>query len=423
MEVILGYIPQWLREWFSIYLTPLIKIEGRKLLLFLGKGVTDALLFFGLPLTLSFGSQQVWNARYNLTPTQQAQVAQWAGAASLIAYIEDVPPVAPLVLWYKESGLQAQNPANCEGIMGFYTAVSTGEMPCFPPGPIGAEDIAYQLRLGARIFKEYCPEAHFNTTDPKILKRCYLYYNAGPRSQMDPNQSAYVMNGYDALHQNMPHTDITGRTTRLTALGAWPVHLAIQAQMARSNNAPLPAALLAPAMLLQEGYDRLWAAVEHASLPTAAEAPLARCGAARTNECLVSPHIEGDVSLRPALSPVIAPLVGGNDITCGALPGIDLITAQATLIVAPAPGMLTQYTDVWGNLSIQIENEEWSVWLTGLRSYVKGPGAVTAGQPIGAIGGVNNAMPAIHYAIYDKINTGYVDPVNFLPSGTCPSVN
>ncbi len=231
MKGLASLIPEWLLEWLQVYAVPFLEIEVRKLLRALLRGMADSFIFLSLPLTISISSQAILNTRYHLSPSQQQQVQVWGGISSVIAYMEDVPSVVPLVLWYKEAGLREENPVNCEGIMGLYTAVKTGELPCFPPGTIGPWEIAHQLRLGASTFKKYCPEVTYSTTNPRVLKRCYLYYNAGPGNRMNPNDSAYVMNGYDMAHQNMIHTDIKGRRYRLQAMGAWPVHLAMQAQL------------------------------------------------------------------------------------------------------------------------------------------------------------------------------------------------
>lgn len=420
MGTLSAIIPPWLSQWLRVYAIPFLKIEGRKVLSMMLQGMGDALLFIGLPLTLSLGSQAVWNARYHLTPEQQQQVASWASISALVAYLEDVPPVVPLTLWYKEGGLQATNPDNCEGIMGMYTAIRTGQQPCFPPGPISAWEVAYQLRLGARTFKEYCPDVHYTTTDPALLKRCYLYYNAGPASQANPDQSAYVMNGYDVFHQNMTHTDVQGRSYRLQALGAWPVHLAIQAQLAQDNDQRLPPYVLAPALLGQEMVDKLWVTRTEINGQPTPEVTPTRCRAPQVTSCLVAPHTDGAPDLAPQISPLHLSPAEIGEATCGLLPSVALVPPQSSLVLSPITGTLTRYTDLKGHLAVQIENEEWSVWLTGLRSYTAPPGPVKVGQPVGAVGGMDSSTPALHYAIYDKRQTGFVDPLGFLPAESCP---
>lgn len=419
MEALLGLIPEWLQKWIQVYIAPNLHLEIRHLLGILGRGILDTILFLTLPITLSYSSQSVWQTRYTLTSEQQQQVQQWASVANLIAYTEDVPPVVPLVLWYKEGGLRAENPANCEGIMGLYTAVKTGQHPCFPPGQVMPQDVKYQLQLGTHVFKEYCPQISYTTTDPELLKRCYLYYNAGPRSRSNPSSSAYVMNGYDAAHQNMIHTDIEGRAYQLQVLGAWPVHLAIQAQLAHSDMLPAPRALLAPAMLLQEVLDRFWSYQETKHRDISPAPALDRCREPQANACFSTASSGGRIELRPSLSPLLQATIGGS-LVCGLLPGVELLPAEPALVVAPIDGTLMRYTDQSGRLAVLIENEEWSVWLLGLRSYIAAPGAIEAGTPVGAVSGVDSDWAAVHYAVYDKRQAAFVDPVGFLPVGTCP---
>ncbi len=421
MEGLAKLIPQWFLEWFQVYAVPFLQIEVRKLLRALLQGVGDAFLFLSLPLTLSIGSQAVLNARYTLAPGQQQQVEVWAGVSSVIAYMEDVPPLVPLVLWYKEAGLRAENPNNCEGIMGLYTAVKTGQLPCFPPGEIGPWEVAHQLKLGARTFKEYCPEITYATTSPTLLKKCYLYYNAGPGSRANPNRSAYVMNGYGIAHQNMIHTDITGRRYRLQAMGAWPVHLAMQAQLAQESDPIAPPVILAPVLLAQEALDKLWVEREEITDTVSLADDGATCRSPQVTECFIRPHTDGEAEQLPHFSPLlIAPIQGGK-LKCGLLPGVKLTPPQASVVLAPLSGELTRYTDQDGHLAIQIENEEWSVWLTGLRSYTASEGPINAGDPVGAIGGADSYTPSVHYAVYDKIEAGFVDPMSFVPQGACPS--
>ncbi|HOT90634.1 MAG TPA: hypothetical protein PLJ78_03465 [Anaerolineae bacterium] len=432
MEWVTGLLPGWLVEWMRVYVVPFLKIQVRVMARALLTGMTDTLLFLSLPITISLGSQSIWNARYELTLTQQAQIERWASVAQLIAYRENVPPVVPLVLWYKENSLGEENPNNCEGIMGLYTAVSTGELPCFPPGPQTPWEIIRQLQLGTHVFKTYCPEITYTTTDPKLIKKCYLYYNAGPRSRMNPDASAYVMNGYDALHQNMVLTDVQGRQHRLTALGAWPVHLAIQAQLAQRSEPIAAPILLAPAMLLQELLDKIWTLQEglhkreDSAIPPGIESTAAAlttpatCRAPVVQDCFIAPHTDGDMALRPAGSPLFVAPTKRGELMCGLFPGIDLIPDKASLVVAPMPGQLIRYTDGNGNLTIQIENDEWIVWIIGLRSYTAAEGAVTTGVAIGAVSGAGSYKPGVHYAVYDKVNAGFVDALSFIPADMCP---
>ena len=249
---LLDLIPNWLIEWSRIYVKPFLETQIRVMFHAILRGALDTILFISLPLTLSAGSQSIWNQRYQFSTVQQERIMEWADISQLIAYQEDIPPIVPLVLWYKEGGLKTENPLNCEGIMGLYSDVQSGKLPCFPAGPASPWEIAYQLRIGARTFKEYCPDISYTTTDPRILKQCYLFYNAGPRARTDPNSSGYVMNGYDSAHQNMMHVDVQGNEYRLKALGAWPTHLAMQAQLMQRDE-PAPAQIIrAPVMLARE---------------------------------------------------------------------------------------------------------------------------------------------------------------------------
>lgn len=429
MEWLTSVLPGWFVEWIRVYIAPFLKIQVRVMARALLTGMTDTILFISLPIAISLGSQSIWSARYQLTVTQQAQVERWASVAQIIAYQEGVPPVVPLVLWYKENSLREDNPNNCEGIMGLYTAVATGAIPCFPAGPQSAWEVGRQLQMGTHIFKTYCPEIKYTTTDPKLIKQCYLRYNAGPRSQMNPDQSAYVMNGYDALHQNMVLTDIQGRQHRLSALGAWPMHIAIQTQLAQRGDPIAAPVFLAPAMLLQEMFDKVWTASDSIGkkdtgpavvLSTEGVAQLPFCRAAIVQDCFVEPHREGDAALRPGIGPLLRAPVKSGELMCGLFPGIDLIPAQASIVLAPMPGQLVRYTDGRGNLTVQIENEEWIVWMIGLRSYTAPEGAVEAGAPVGAVSGAGRHSPGIHYAIYDKITTGFVDALSFVPVDQCP---
>ena len=435
MEWITGLLPGWLVEWFHVYIAPFLKVQMRVMARAMLSGITDTLLFISLPLVISFGSQAVWSSRYQLTMTQQTQLERWGSVAQLIAYMEDVPPVVPLVLWYKENGMREENPSNCEGIMGLYSAVTSGALPCFPPGSIGASEVARQLRMGTRIFKNYCPDISYTTTDPKLIKKCYLYYNAGPRSRTAPDNSAYVMNGYDAAHQNMILTDIHGRQHRLTALGAWPTHIAMQMQLAQWRTTDMPPAVLAPAMLIQELIDRIWTATENVEpdrpsdvvlegeSAAPSDTPAVLCRAPVVQDCFIEPHSDGDASLRPSLSPLLITPFAQGELKCGLFPGIDLVSSKASLVLAPMPGTLTRYSDGQGNLTVQIENDEWTLWLSGLRSYTASEGAIAAGDAIGAVGGTGSQTPGVHYAVYDKIAVGFVDALSFVPAADCPPIN
>ncbi|MBC7226643.1 MAG: LysM peptidoglycan-binding domain-containing protein [Thermoflexales bacterium] len=415
-----AWIPPWLQEWAQQYLLPFLKIQLRQLLWVFLQGVLETFLLFALPTAAVLGSQKVWEGRYRLTPAQQETVARWAQVADAVAQLEDVPSVTPLVLWYKEGGLRAVNPDNCEGIMGLHTAVRSGRLPCFPPGPIDDAEVVRQLRLGARIFKEHCPEVHYTTTDPETLKRCYLYYNAGRNTRLDPDRSGYVMNGYDAAHQNMLHRSASGQVVRLQALGAWPVHLAIQAQLNWNPFPGLPSPFLPVVRLLQEGWDRLWAWAAPPTWVHPRPAAAVSCFAPAVGECFVAPHQGGDADLAPILRPD-APVRWVGEVACGVFPGVAMATGQAALLPVPMPGRLARYTDQWGQLTLQVENDEWILWISGLRSAVTERGEVRAGEPLGTLGG--GKEHPFYVALYDKVAGGYVDPRPFLAQSLCPEVD
>jgi hypothetical protein len=420
MEALLGLLPPWLKQWVQVYLVPLLKLQARRLLRATLWGGLETLLFLTIPAALLIGSHAVWSNRYALTVAQQEQVARWASVSASVARLEDVPPVVPLVLWYKERGLQANNPSNCEGIMGLHTAVTSGRAPCFRPGPISTREIVRQLRLGARIFKEHCPEVHYETADPELLKRCYLYYNAGRGSRLDPDRSGYVMNGYDVAHQNMYHVSEQGEVVRLQALGAWPVHLTIQTQLAQTSPARSLSLLRAPNMVLQEIFDRLRTTGMPTGHRTADLASAPRCREPLVEGCFSPPHEGSTPLLRPVAGPLLSPVHRASRPVCGSLPGVQLEPSAASVVVAPMPGQLAPYADRWGHLAVRIENQEWIVWLAGLRSYTVSPGPVEVGQPIGAIGGPGSTPSIVHYAVFDKVNNDFVDPVAFLPVENCP---
>jgi len=259
--------------------------------------------------------------------------------------------------------------------------------------------------LGARAFKQHCPEVHFDSVDPRLLKRCYLYYNAGPNVRLDPDRSGYVMNGYDAAHQNMVHRSASGKMVRLEALGAWPVHLATQAQLASPSFVSARPVLLSSGLALQEVWDRLWVLRKDLTPALSQSVLLPRCREPVAQACFIRPHEGGDARLRPALAPLVSPLARAGELTCDLTPGMDLGTAGASIVVAPLPGELVRYVDQWGHLTVLVENEEWIVWLSGLRSCTVSPGRVRRGQPNGAIGGAGPAHAVVRYAVFDQMGT------------------
>lgn len=417
MELWPTWLPPWLKEWGKVYLLPFLRTGARLLLWRLIQGVLDTFLLFTIPVATVVGSERLWEGRYRLASSQQEVVARWAEVADTVARLTDIPPVTPLVLWYKEAGLQAVNPDNCEGIMGLYSAVRSGRLPCFPPGPIGDAEVAHQLWIGAAIFKEHCPEVHYTTTDPEILKRCYLYYNAGRNTRQHPDRSGYVMNGYDAAHQNMLHRTAGGQVVRLQVLGAWPVHLAIQAQLAHHPTFRRPSPFLPAARTWREGLDRIWAwaALPGPVLPSF---PRHACLTPKVGDCFVPVHDGGKPELRPQIL-AIAPVRSVGEATCGLFPGAVMEVDRLTFLTAPMPGRLARYADRWGDLTIQVENDEWIVWLSGFRSATVADGDVNSGQLLGTVGG---SAPMFYVAIYDKMSRGFVDPRPFLAQSECPVV-
>lgn len=421
MELWPTWLPPWLKEWSKVYLLPFLRTGARLLLWRLIQGLLDTFLLFTIPAATVVGSEKLWEGRYRLTPAQQETVARWAEVSDAVAHLEDVPPVTPLVLWYKEGGLQAINPDNCEGIMGLHSAVRSGRLPCFRPGPIDEEEVARQLRIGAAIFKEHCPEVHYTTTDPELLKRCYLYYNAGRNTRQNPDRSGYVMNGYDAAHQNMLHRTAGGQVVRLQALGAWPVHLAIQAQLAHLRATPMgqprSPLFLSAARTWWEGRDRVWAWAAPPG-PVFPSLPRRPCLTPRVGDCFVSPHDGGRPELRPQIL-AVASVRRVGEAACDLFPGAVMEVDRLTFLTAPMPGRLARYADRWGDLTVQVENDEWIVWLSGLRAAIVTDGEIGAGQLLGTVGG---SAQTFYVAIYDKTNRGFVDPRPFLAQSVCPAV-
>ena len=414
-----AWIPPWLQEWGRQYLVPLLQVEVRRLIWVLLQGVLETLLLFALPTAAVIGSQKVWESRYRLTPAQQETVARWAQVADAVARLEDVPPVTPLVLWYKEGGLQAVNPPNCEGMMGLHSAVRSGRLPCFAPGPVSDGEVARQLRLGAAIFKEHCPEVHYTTTDPETLKRCYLFYNAGRHTRLHPDQSGYVMNGYDAAHQNMPHRAASGEVVRLQALGAWPVHLAIQAQLSGRSTFGLPSIFLPVARLAQEVRARVWAWAAPPVSLNPRPVSGSQCLPPVEDGCFVAAHSGGQADLRPVWM-LDVPVRRVGEAACQVLPGAAMETEREVLLPAPMPGRVARYADQWGDLALQIENPEWTVWVLGMHSVLASGTEVRAGEPAGVVGGEGRPF---YVVIYDRVRQGFVDPRPFLVQTVCPAVD
>lgn len=417
-------LPEWFRTWLKVQLLPTLGLEPRQLLLGVLRGMFDTLLliFFGLGLMTT--SRVMMEGQYALPPSTQATAVRWAPVADLIARRIDIPREVPLVLWFKENSMQAVNPANCTGIIGAYDLVRSGEHPCFEPGPISDFEVTEQLTIGALEFKKRCPDITYLTHNPDTIKRCYLAYNAGQSAaaRLDPNDSAYVMNGYDEAHTNMVYSDIELGTVEVKALGAWPAHLAIQSTIVAGldgNNRPISIAFLDASTRIYDWFSYKIALIgddptgDGARMEFPDERPIDQ------SDCIGQPHMVGRQSLRPHLNPITyAPLLTQDIHGCSyGLPGVDISSKDpSALLQAPMPGEVTTYTDKWYNTTIRIENEEWIVWLLHPRSYLVEEGNVRRGEAVGVMGAIGYATgPHVHYTIYDKVNETFVDPSLFLP--------
>jgi hypothetical protein len=148
---------------------------------------------------------------------------------------------------------------------------------------------------------------------------------------------------------------------------------------------------------------------------------LPACIELHTEACFVRPEVTGDPAQRPHRSPLLLEAAQVGQPSCGLLPGIDIVAPGPSLVLAPMDGTLLRYADQNGHLTVQIENEAWTLWLTGLRSYTAPEGPIRAGDPVGAIGGIHSRTPSVHYAVYDRLAPGFVDARAFLPSSSiCP---
>jgi hypothetical protein len=408
-------------EWIRFHLAGKLGLTAQEISRGISTGVFDMVTLFLLVLGLFRGSQAYMDARYNLPVTTQETVLKWAVVSDYVARTVDIPREVPLVLWFKENSMLAVNPDSCTGIMGAYDLVRSGERPCFTPGPINDIEVAEQLLIGAQEYKKRCPEITYLTHDPDMIQRCYLAYNAGTgaAARLDPTDSAYVMNNYDDAHTNMVYSDIELGTVHVTALGAWPTHLAFQSLIISridGSEMPVTAAIVDTKNRL---FDSLWALLTGADIlndATGMDFPHGRD--VSDESCLGEPH-RGRASWRPNRNPVSETPVLTQDVHgCSyGLPGLDISSSnRAALLQAPMPGELTTYTDRWYNSTIRIENEEWIVWLLHPRTYLLAEGEVRRGQAVGVMGAIGNATgPHVHYTVYDKVNQTFVDPGLFLP--------
>ncbi len=425
-------MPEWLRVWLQHNLLPALGMRSEQLTLGILKGIYDTLLLVLLGSGFLVGGRYYMDGQYALPRNTQAAVLKWAPISDQIARKADIPREVPLVLWFKESSMQAVNPELCTGIIGAYDLVRSGEHPCFTPGPISDLEVRGQLAIGAAEFKKRCPEITYTTQNPETIKRCYFAYNAGTgaANRLDANESAYVMNNYDESYTNMVYSDIELGTVQVTALGAWPAHLSIQSLIlsqwdeaerldGSSPTRPLSLTLLD---ISTRVYD--WACFGLASLfnksfGTNTEMTFPEYRSLPDGECLANAHLLGRPSLRPSLNPVTESAILTQDVHgCSYnLPGLDISSDNETAVLqAPMPGQLTTYTDRWYNSTIRIENDEWTIWFLHPRSYLIKEGKVSRGQAVGIMGAVGFATgPHVHYTIYDKINEVFVDPRDFLP--------
>ena len=224
------FVPEWLIYWIRNTLLPALGLQPLQMVFSLLKGIFDTLLLVLLGFGFITGGNLYMESQYDLPRSIQVTALKWAPYADYIARQTDIPREVPLVIWFKENSMKAVNPDLCTGIMGAYDLVRSGQYPCFTPGPISDLEVSRQLAIGAVEFKKRCPDVTYWTQDPDLIKRCYFAYNAGvgAASRLDPNQSAYVMNNYSEAYQNMTYSDVELGTVQVTALGAWPAHLAIQ---------------------------------------------------------------------------------------------------------------------------------------------------------------------------------------------------
>jgi hypothetical protein len=417
-------MPEWLRAWLRFHLLPALGMRTEQVTLGVLKGIYDTLLLVLLGSGFLVGGRFYMNGQYALPRTTQATVLKWAPISDQIARRADIPREVPLVLWFKESSMQAVNPDLCTGIVGAYDLVRSGEHACFTPGPISDIEVSQQLAIGAMEFKKRCPEISYYTQNPETIKRCYFAYNAGTGAadRLDADDSAYVMNDYDAAHADMVYSDVELGTVQVTALGAWPAHLAIQSLiLSQLDEAERPLSLTLLDISTRV-YD--WASFGISSLldktfttNTAMVIPQQRNH--KDADCLEEAHILGRPSLRPKLNPVTNSPIFTQDVHgCSySLPGIDISSDDETAVLqAPMPGHLTTYTDRWYNSTIRIENDEWIIWLLHPRSYLVKEGDVKRGQAVGVMGAVGYATgPHVHYTIFDKKTEAFVDPLLFLP--------
>ncbi len=418
------WLPDWFRIWIQSQVLPALGLQPQIIATSLFRGIFDSFLFMMLATGLLAGGRYYLEGQYALPSSIQETVIKWAPVADHIAREADIPREVPLVLWFKENSMQARNPENCTGIIGAYDLVRSGEHPCFTPGPISDLEVSEQLAIAAVEFKVRCPEITYFTQDPETIKRCYFAYNAGTgaANRLNADESAYVMNNYNENYANMVYSDIELGTVQVTALGAWPTHLAFQSLVVGQMDVeerPLSLSILNISTQVYDLGTQVWHEWlgETAGMNEIMALPNGRSLDSTT--CLGEPHKLGRFSLRPRLNPVSeSPILTQDLHGCSySLPGLDISSNNRSAVLqAPMPGEVTTYTDQWYNSTIRIENDEWIVWLLHPRSYFVEEGSVTRGQAVGVMGAVGYATgPHVHYTLYDKVSEVFVDPAAFLP--------
>ncbi|MEZ4593740.1 MAG: M23 family metallopeptidase [Chloroflexota bacterium] len=418
------WLPDWFRIWIQNQVIPSLGLQPQIIATSLLRGMLDSFLFVALTTGLLAGGRYYLEGQYALPSHIQDTVIKWAPIADQIAREADIPREVPLVLWFKENSMRAENPENCTGIIGAYDLVRSGQRPCFTPGPISDLAVSEQLAIAATEFKIRCPEITYLTQDPETIKRCYFAYNAGSgaASRLDANKSAYVMNNYDENYTNMVYSDVELGTVAVTSLGAWPAHLAFQSLIVGQMDVaerPLSLSILNISTQIYDLGNQAWHEFSGVSIYSSDMMAIPNSRATNDTSCLGEPHKLGRYSLRPRLNPVSeSPTLTQDVHGCSySLPGIDISSSNRSAILqAPMPGEVTTYTDQWYNSTIRIENDEWIVWLLHPRSYFIEEGTVARGQAVGVMGAVGYATgPHVHYTIYDKVNETFVDPLTFLP--------
>ena len=418
------WLPDWFRIWIQNQVIPALGLEPQLIATSMLRGIFDSFLYIMLLSGLLAGGRYYLEDQYALPSHIQETVIKWAPIADHIAREADIPREVPLVLWFKENSMKANNPESCTGLIGAYDLVRSGQRPCFTPGPVSDLEVSEQLAIAAVEFKLRCPDITYYTQDPETIKRCYFAYNAGSgaAARLNADESAYVMNNYDASYSNMIYSDIELGTVQVTALGAWPTHLAFQSLIVAQMDIverPLSLSILNISTQIYDLGSQAWREFQGNSYGKDVIMTLPNGRTVNSSDCLKEPHRLGRFSLKPRLNPVSeSPILTQDVHGCSySLPGLDISSDNRSAILqAPMPGELTTYTDQWFNSTIRIENDEWIVWLLHPRSYFIEEGTVTRGQAVGVMGAVGYATgPHVHYTIYDKVNEVFVDPANFLP--------